>query len=203
LIDLFRPKKQLSAKATDNELVAVFGHEVKAYSTDTKYQRRCDLKPIHSYPPTLLAMEVVNNAIFDAIEKQQFSSFRELAQLTCISRSTIHLHLTQSLGYVMKHLKWFPHSLYETQKIQRVNLSIELLDELRSIKHHGWKYIITLDESRFYIAIDHEQIWLRPEEAPPEKPNRMIQDRKVIVTIAWYPLGFHLIEALPKGWLFN
>jgi hypothetical protein len=31
----------------------------------------------------------------------------------------------------------------------------------------------------------------------------MIQDRKSMVTIAWNPLGFPLIAALPKGRTFN
>jgi hypothetical protein len=31
----------------------------------------------------------------------------------------------------------------------------------------------------------------------------MIQDRKIMVTIAWNPLGFPLIVPLPKGCIFN
>jgi histone-lysine N-methyltransferase SETMAR len=49
----------------------------------------------------------------------------------------------------------------------------------------------------------HEQIWLRPGETPPERARHTIQDRKIMVTIAWNPLGFPLIVALPKGRTFN
>jgi hypothetical protein len=59
------------------------------------------------------------------------------------------------------------------------------------------------DESWFYLAMDHEQIWLRPGETPPERARHTIQDRKIMVTIAWNPLGFPLIVALPKGHTFN
>jgi hypothetical protein len=53
------------------------------------------------------------------------------------------------------------------------------------------------------LATDHEQIWLRPEETLPERARHTIQDRKIIVTIAWNPLGFPLIVKLPKGGIFN
>jgi hypothetical protein len=49
----------------------------------------------------------------------------------------------------------------------------------------------------------HEQIWLRPGETPPERARHTIQDRKIMVTIAWNPLGFPLIVALPTGRSFN
>jgi predicted N-acyltransferase len=31
----------------------------------------------------------------------------------------------------------------------------------------------------------------------------MIEDRKIMVTIAWNPVGFHLVEILPKGRIVN
>jgi hypothetical protein len=57
--------------------------------------------------------------------------------------------------------------------------------------------------SWFYLATNHEQIWLRPGETPPERAKHTIQDQKIMVTIAWNPLGFPLIVALPKGCTFN
>jgi hypothetical protein len=51
--------------------------------------------------------------------------------------------------------------------------------------------------------MDHEQIWLRPGETLPERARHTIQDRKIMVTIAWNPLGFPLIVALSKGPIFN
>jgi hypothetical protein len=90
-----------------------------------------------------------------------------------------------------------------TQKTERATLSIESLHQLRSIEHHGWQFIITFDESWFYLSTDHEQIWLRGEEQPPERPRHTIQDPKMMVTIAWNPLGFHLLDALPKSNTFN
>jgi hypothetical protein len=99
--------------------------------------------------------------------------------------------------------RWVPHSLTAAQETEPVTLSIELLRQLRSIEHHGWQFIITLDESWFYISTDHEHIWLRQEEQPPERPRHTIQDPKRILTISWNPLGFHLIKALPKDMSFD
>jgi transposase len=53
------------------------------------------------------------------------------------------------------------------------------------------------------LATDHEQIWLRPGETLPERLRHTIQDRKIMVTIAWSPLGFPLVMALLKGRTFN
>jgi hypothetical protein len=77
------------------------------------------------------------------------------------------------------------------------------LRKLRSIKHHGWQFIITFDGSWFYLYTDHEQIWLRVEEQPLEGPRHTIQDPKLMATIAWNLLGLHLFDALPKGNTFN
>jgi hypothetical protein len=40
-------------------------------------------------------------------------------------------------------------------------------------------------------------------ETPPERAMNTIQDRKIMVTIAWNPLGFPLIVALTKERTFN
>jgi hypothetical protein len=54
--------------------------------------------------------------------------------------------------------------------------------------------MITLDESWFYLSTDYEQIWLRPDEEPSERVKHPIQDKKIMVTISWNALGFHLVD---------
>jgi hypothetical protein len=66
----------------------------------------------------------------------------------------------------------------DTHKAQRVTLSNTLLSKLRLIKYQGWPFIITLDELWFYLTRDDEQIWLRPDQEPPERPKHTIQDKK-------------------------
>jgi hypothetical protein len=79
----------------------------------------------------------------------------------------------------------------------------KLQRKLRSIKDQGWQFSVTLDESWFCFITDYERIWLRPDQEPPEEPKRTIQDKKNMASIAWNPLGFHVLEALPKGRTFD
>jgi hypothetical protein len=53
------------------------------------------------------------------------------------------------------------------------------------------------------LATDHEQIWLRSGETPPERARHTIQDEKIMVIIAWNTLGFPLVVALTKVRTFN
>jgi transposase len=202
-ICLFLARKWLTYREIHNELIAVLGSDAVAYSTVTKYLRNQHLSLLVSKLPENSASIIIEGAILDALNKQPFSSIRELAQLTCIPRTTVYRHLTKSLGFEVKHLHWVPHELTTAQKRQHIALSRQLLQDLLSIKHHGWQFIITLDESWFYFATAHEQIWLQPGQTPPERPKHTIGDKKIMVTIAWNPLRFHLVTVLPKGMTFN
>jgi DNA-binding IclR family transcriptional regulator len=92
-------------------------------------------------------MIVINQAILDALEQYPFSSIQELARFICIPTKTVHRCVTQSLGFMVKHLRWVPHTFTPTQQTERATLSIELLRQLQSIEHQGWQFVITLDKS--------------------------------------------------------
>jgi hypothetical protein len=80
---------------------------------------------------------------------------------------------------------------------------MELLKLLESMRHHSWKYIVTLDEAWFYLFIDHELIWLRPEDEAPQKEKKIVLSLKMMLTVVWNTHGFHLIDVLPKSSKFN
>jgi transcriptional regulator of acetoin/glycerol metabolism len=109
-IVLFLVMKSLFARETHDELVAVLGSDAMrcdaiGSSMVTKYLRQSRTPTIildALEPPTTT---VTDDAILDALQQQPFSSVRELAKLTCIPRSTVHRHLTRTLGFVMKHLR--------------------------------------------------------------------------------------------------
>jgi hypothetical protein len=86
--------------------------------------------------------------------------------------------LTQSHGFVVKHLRWIPHSLTPTQKAEHVILLTRLLRQLPAIEHYKCEFIITRDESWFYLSTDHEHLWLCAEEQSPERPRHIIQGSK-------------------------
>jgi hypothetical protein len=145
-ICLFPVFKGLSSRATCNELTAVLGANAIADSTVTKSLRQRQFTSILVEAAEEPATIVIGQAILDTLEQYPFSSIQDLARFTCIPTTTIHRHLTQSLGFVVKHLPWVPHTLTPTQKTEPVTLSIGLLRQLRSIEHCGWQFIITLDK---------------------------------------------------------
>jgi hypothetical protein len=114
-IALFLAMKDLSARAVHDELVAVLASDAIAYSTVTKYLRHSRLPPIITEPLVEPPTTVTDDAILDAFQRQPFSSVRELAKLTCIPQNSVQQHLTQRLGFVVKHLRWVPHSLTADQ----------------------------------------------------------------------------------------
>ena len=111
--------------------------------------------------------------------------------------------MTYVMGWSLKHLRWIPHKLTDEQKQRRVEKSNELLILLRSVFHQSMDYVVTLDESWFYLSTDYEQIWLPRGIDPPERERKMISSKKVMITIAWRPSGILLIKMLPKGRKFN
>jgi hypothetical protein len=129
--------KGLSARDVHNELVAVLGPDAIAYSTVTSYRRQRQFPTISSEPSDEPPTTIIDDAILDALDKQPFSSVKELAKLTCIPTTTVYRHLTRSLGFIVKHLRWVPHSSTDTKKAQRITFSNQLLLEIRSIKHQG------------------------------------------------------------------
>jgi hypothetical protein len=65
---------------------------------------------------------VIESAILDALAQSPFSSIRKLAGLTLIPTTTVYRRLTQLLGFVVKHLRWVPHTLTPTHKTKRSTL---------------------------------------------------------------------------------
>jgi hypothetical protein len=103
----------------------------------------------------------------------------------------------------MRNLRIVTHTLSSAQKVARVESAIHLKKILLSAKHRGWRYIPTGDESLFYFTINHDHIWLSEEALTPIRPRQTINTAKRMLTIFWSPLGFPLVQLLPKGQYFN
>jgi hypothetical protein len=115
---LFLALKGLSAPAVYNELAAVRGANAIVCSIVTNYRRQRQFSSIFidSPAPEEPATIVTDQAILDALGHYPSSSIRELARFTCIPTTTIHQHLMQSFGFLVKHLRWVPNTLTPTQK---------------------------------------------------------------------------------------
>jgi hypothetical protein len=48
--------------------------------------------------------------------KELFLSVPQIAKKVMMSKSSVHHHLTQTMKWKLRHLKWVPHNLTESEK---------------------------------------------------------------------------------------
>jgi hypothetical protein len=99
-----------------------------------------------------------------------FHSVRSLSAVLARPRTTVWRHL-HSAGYVPRNLQLVPHALSPSQKVERVQQSIELKSVLESAKRRGWRYFLTGDESWFYLRTDHDPMWIQDGEEVPTRDS--------------------------------
>jgi hypothetical protein len=68
----------------------VLGLDVIDSSSVTRYLRRRRLPASFLEPSDEPPRTIIDDAILEALNKQRFSSVRELAKLTCIPTTTVH-----------------------------------------------------------------------------------------------------------------
>jgi hypothetical protein len=83
-------------------------------------------------------------------------------RFTCLSRSTVHRHLTQSLRFAVRHLQWVSHFLTAEKKRIRVDMAGGLLRVLAGQVTHQWHDTVALDEPWVYLYTGHELMWVSP-----------------------------------------
>jgi hypothetical protein len=132
---LYLSRKGFSAHAIHEELVQILGLDAVAYSTVTSHLRAsrwtAQTEERHSDP----SPDIVDNAVLEALDQTPFASVRELAKATCIPRTTVWRRLKASLGFVVKHLDWVPHSLTDARRqirIDRSRKSFKLLESAQA-----------------------------------------------------------------------
>jgi hypothetical protein len=89
------------------------------YSTVTRWLREAQLDQFSETAVDLredAKVDEIDEDILSALEVPTISSVRDIAQLTRLARSTVHWHLTRSLGFLVRHLRWIPHVLTDEQK---------------------------------------------------------------------------------------
>jgi hypothetical protein len=96
-----------------------------------------------------------------------------------------------------------PPLLTAEQKQIRVQMAIELLQALSVQSTRQWHDIVTLDESWIYLFSEHDLIWTAPGETVVDRERHTVQSPKFMLTVAWNPIGFHVMKTLPKGRKFN
>ena len=182
-----------------------FGEDNVHYSTITDWCRKLLLGQnilVRKTGSGLSTDNFIDPLICDQLEQMPFHSVRTLSTTLKIPKSTIHDHL-RKMGFVVKHLRFVPHTLSYEQKLQRIDKSKQLLEIIQQARHQSWKFFLTGDESWFYFTEDFEIQWLLPDQKPFTRPRRIISTPKRMLTVFWSPLGFRIVEMLPSGNKFN
>jgi hypothetical protein len=135
---MFLRKKLCSASAIYEQFVAFLESDAIPYTVMSKYLKETMWMACKNESPEMEGSYVIDQAILAAPEKRPFSLVRDLTKQTCISPFTIHWRLTNSMGFVVKHLRWTPRKLNEAQLAARIHISNELLRIIRSVEYHDW-----------------------------------------------------------------
>jgi hypothetical protein len=149
-----------------------------SYSSVTRYLREARFPPSKTEPhPADVQRDLDDShqAILAALADSPSASVRPLSRLTHLPSTIVYRCLTQSLGFVARHLRQVPHALSDAQKGERVNLSRRLLGMPEVQGDRAWHDIVTLDESWFYLSTDYEFVWLPRDETVPERERHTIQ----------------------------
>jgi hypothetical protein len=126
-------RKGLQPLAIHRDIVATLGPEAVSYSSVTRYLRDASLSssnPVPPLPEQERQLDDCDQAILHALAEQPFASIRESSRLTHLAKTTVHRRLIQSLGFPVRHLRWVPHRLSHSRKLNRVTLSHESLSVL-------------------------------------------------------------------------
>jgi hypothetical protein len=99
----------------------------------------------------------LDDCIALVLSGEPFLLVRQIAKKVTMSQSAVLRHVTQAMRWKLRHVKWTAHGLTESGKMNRVQKATEFLEDLQSIRHHGWQCIITLDRSWLFREIDCEQ----------------------------------------------
>jgi hypothetical protein len=178
--------KGMSAREIHDDIVATLGLDIVLYSSVTRYLREARFPPSKPEPhpadvqrdlDDLDDLDDSDQAILAALEDIPFASMRQLSRLTHLPSTIIYHLLTQSLGFVARHLRWVPHTLSDAQKGDRVSLFRRRLRMLEVQRDRAWHEILTLGESWFYLSADYEFVWLPRDEKVPEGERHTIQSK--------------------------
>jgi hypothetical protein len=115
----------------------------------------------------------------------------------------VHRILTEELGWCKANFKWIPHCLTESQKQERVRISMELLRFLEEFSPQKVANRFTGDESWFYLENPRNSMWLASEVPWPTRVKRKIGVRKVMIWICFSTSINYGVVMLPSGERFN
>jgi histone-lysine N-methyltransferase SETMAR len=197
--------KGLGAKAIHKELTAVLGPTAYSLTQVKEWRSRfaagdfsCEDQIRSGRPP-----HVLGKPLSDFLEEFPFASAGVIAQYFNQSKTTIKEILDRELGLRRFSRRWVPHSLSPAQKVDRMQMSFDLLTLLHEQEKFSFSRIVTGDESWFLYLYESHHMFAasRDEVIPRKKPA--IGTQKVMLTIFFSGEGLISLQALPPGVKFT
>jgi hypothetical protein len=105
------------------QFVSILGSAAIICFIITKYLKGTRCTADNEVILKLECLDVIDQAILAALDKDSFSSVWDLAKRTCIPSTMVWRQPTNSIGFIVKHLHWVPHKLNDTQLIAKVKIS--------------------------------------------------------------------------------
>jgi hypothetical protein len=124
--------------AMTHEIDRVLEENIINYSTVGTYVRMFVLSTKESDIPIILELEgdfSSDDRIALVLSEEPFLSVRQIPKKVIMSKSTVYRHLTHIMNWKLRRLKWAPHNLTESEKMNRVRRVLELLELRQSIRH--------------------------------------------------------------------
>jgi hypothetical protein len=141
--------------------------------------------------------------IAELLNEKSFPSCKAICRRLKIPQTTCVWVLHEALGLTKFDLRWVPHTLDADQMAERVDLSHQLLQVLRSDEEQNFKNIVTGDESWFFLETSVISGWSRSRDDLTSRPKQNIQPEKCLISIIWSPYGLHGLRVVTQGEHFN
>jgi hypothetical protein len=132
--------KGMSEREIHDDIVATLGPDAISYNSVTRYLREAQFpssKPGPNSGDVQRDLDDSDQVILAVLEDSPFASVRKLSRLTHLPSTIVYRNLTQSLGFVARHLRWVPHAQSDGEKGERVNMSRRPLRILELQRHQA------------------------------------------------------------------
>ena len=133
------------------------------------------------------------------LDENKHASAREIAHILNISPSTVTKILREDLHLEWYHLRYVPHMLTPSQKLNRVNVAKQMLDILVAHRASGFHFIYTGDEKWFVYDTYPDYCWCSSQEEAGERPAETHFVRKTMLTLFFNGDGDLQIHVKEEG----
>jgi hypothetical protein len=106
-----------------------------------------------------------------------------LPRATYLPSSTVSKRLTNSLAFLVRHLRWVPHLLSKAQRPHGARLSSPLPWVPQVQQQKAWHDVVAFDECWFYSSINDKSVRPRSSQNIAERVPTTVQCTRLMITM--------------------